>query len=96
MTDLTIGAEAILTKTQEIIPHDTGTLQRSGAVNANAAKSEVYVSFNTPYAVEQHEDTSLNHPDGRSAKYLEKSFNALKPEIDDKIRRGLSSVLGGD
>ncbi|MFO7253132.1 MAG: HK97 gp10 family phage protein [Actinomycetes bacterium] len=80
---LVAGAEVILGESQEEVPHATGALMRSGTVTVNSKKGEVYVSYNTPYAVKQHEDLTLRHPDprnplsspGRKAKYLEDPFN---------------------
>lgn len=61
----------MLTEAKKKCPVDTGTLRRSGAVEANS--KEAIVSFNTPYAYKQHEDTTLNHPRGGEAKFLEKA-----------------------
>jgi hypothetical protein len=39
------------------------------------------VSYDTPYAVRQHEELQWRHAPGRTAKYLENSLNAARPEI---------------
>lgn len=41
----------------------------------------VYISFSTPYAGRQHEDTRLRHPNGGQAKYLEQPFLANQQKI---------------
>ena len=89
MQALSEGGELVLTESQEEVPHATGTLQRSGTVTKVPSEFAVYISYNTPYAVRQHEDLSLRHPDprnpistpGRKAKYLEDPFNRLKRKV---------------
>lgn len=96
MKDMELGAEAILSKSVDIVPHDTGTLQRSGHVVVDKPHSAVYISFNTPYALRQHEDMEWPHEPGRTAKYLEKPFEALKDAVNARIRRGIERVLAGE
>jgi hypothetical protein len=60
------AAEILLGKANETVPHATGALERSGTVVAGDSITEYVVGYNTPYAVRQHEDTSLNHPDPRN------------------------------
>jgi hypothetical protein len=69
------AAEAILTDSQDEVPHDTGTLERSGTVTDAPGEGAVYISYNTPYAKRQHEDLNLHHEAGRKAKYLEGPLN---------------------
>ena len=52
----------------------------------------VSVSANTPYALKQHEDTTLQHKDGQQAKYLEIPFNAKKGELQENIYHELRKV----
>lgn len=61
--------EIILKKGQDNCPVDTGTLMRSGTVQASKKKKEVTISFNTPYALRQHEEHKTK------SKYLERAFN---------------------
>lgn len=67
--------EVILTEAKELCPVDSGTLRQSGSVRANSKNKTVEISFNTPYALKQHEEMSYNHPNGGQAKYLEQPFN---------------------
>lgn len=95
------GAELTLTESQEEVPHAIGTLQWSAAVTDAPREDAVYVSYNTPYAVRQHEDLTLRHPDptnpistpGRKAKYLEDPFNRLKPKIEKYTRLKVRKAL---
>lgn len=89
MDALEDGADGVLTESKEEVPHATGTLMRSGTVTRDDKRNRVYVSYSTPYAVRQHEDLTLRHPDptnpissaGRKAKYLEDPFNRNKRKI---------------
>lgn len=53
------------------VPLDQGPLKNSCAVDVNDDGSEGTVSYDTPYAVIQHENTRFHHQRGRKAKYLE-------------------------
>lgn len=54
----------------------------------------VYVSFNTPYAKYQHEET-LNHPRGGQAKYLEQPFESRKGDALKAIAAAIGKALEG-
>jgi len=64
-------AEDILTATIPRTPIQDGPLRASGHVTDVSDGSQI--AFSTPYAVRQHEDTSLHHKEGE-AKFLEKTF----------------------
>jgi len=53
------------------VPLDQGPLKNSCAVDVNDDGSQGTVSYDTPYAVIQHENTHFHHQRGRKAKYLE-------------------------
>lgn len=101
MKTLHDGAEAILTESLKEVPLATGTLERSGTVTDFLSRNEVYVSYNTPYAVRQHEDLGLRHPDprnplstpGRKAKYLEDPFDRLKGKVMELVKRRIKKAL---
>lgn len=61
------------------VPLDEATLQRSRVSSVDASTLTAAVSYDTPYAVRQHEDMTLRHPNGRQAKYLESAFMESKP-----------------
>lgn len=73
---LTHWGEHVLTESVEIVPLDEATLARSGAVSVDEDDLTAAVSFDTPYAVRQHEDLTFRHAPGRHAKYLETPLNA--------------------
>lgn len=68
----TIGDD-LLGKAQREAPVEEGTLRGSGKseVTVEHDRVSVEVSFSTPYAARQHEETSWKHPKGGKAKYLE-------------------------
>lgn len=68
---LELGLEHVLAEARKIIPLDEGTLERSGRVQVDPLTLEGIVSFDTVYAVRQHEELTWKHAPGRQAKYLE-------------------------
>jgi len=94
MEGMYLGAEAILTESHSEVPHESGTLMRSGIVTEAPEEKSVYVSYNTPYAVKQHEDLSLRHTDGRKAKYLEGPFKRMSPQVIKLVEKKISQALG--
>lgn len=90
---LNILGEHVLNESNDRVPLDEATLQRSGVVSVDEVELTAAVSYDTPYAVRQHEDLTLNHPNGRRAKYLESAWadsQHLAPQIiGNQIRRAL-------
>jgi hypothetical protein len=81
----------ILQEANKTIPIDQGTLQRSGQVTVGDL--EVVVSYDTPYAVRQHEDTRLRHAPGRRAKWLERTLQSEARYITDWLSREIGRQL---
>lgn len=50
------------------------------------------VGFAVPYAVKQHEDLELNHPEGGGAKFLENAVNEFTPRIAAMIIREMEKA----
>lgn len=67
--------EHTLGKAKAIVPLEEGTLERSGRVNMLTELSG-QITFDTVYAVVQHEELSYKHLPGRTAKYLEGPMNS--------------------
>lgn len=90
---LAILGEHVLNESNDRIPLDEATLQRSGVVVVDDQTLEAAVTYDTVYAARQHEDLTLNHPNGREAKFLEKAWlnsRHLAPQIiGNQIRRAL-------
>lgn len=68
------AAEHLLTESKKLVPLEEGTLERSGRVNVDGLNGSV--SYDTVYAVRQHEELTWRHLPGRSAKYLEIPMNS--------------------
>ena len=70
---LDFGGQVLGGATQ-IVPIEEGTLGRSGQTSTETQGQAGVgaVSFDTPYAVRQHEELDYRHDEGRSAKYLER------------------------
>lgn len=60
------AGDELLRSANETVPFDTGMLAQSGQVDVNAAALTATVSYSTPYAIRQHEDINLRHPNPRS------------------------------
>lgn len=78
-----LAAEHLLQESRTLVPHEEGTLERSGTVSADGLRAAV--SYDTPYAIPQHEDLELKHDDGREGKYLEKPARAEAQTMQDII-----------
>jgi len=82
-----------LAESNKIVPLEEGTLQGSGFVEVQktaAGHIEAQVAYGTPYAVKQHEDSTLKHDNGREDHYLEKTVAARTSKWEqymaDKVR----------
>lgn len=89
-----LAAEHLLGESRKIVPHETGVLERSGRASTENKGAQVTgaVSFDTPYAVKQHENTNYRHKKGRKAKYLETPLNGNK----DKFQQIVAAALRGE
>jgi hypothetical protein len=90
---LATAAEHLLALSRREVPIEEGTLERSGRAEVDAAAMRGSVSYDTPYAVRQHEELTWRHDPGRNAKYLEGPLNreagTLQGLIAAEIRRSL-------
>lgn len=66
--------EHTLGVSQNQVPLDEDTLQRSGKVSVVGL--EGVITYDTVYAVRQHEEMDWKHLPGRKAKYLEDPMNS--------------------
>jgi hypothetical protein len=88
---LRMAAEHLLGESRQEVPIEEATLERSGVASVDEGSLTAAVSYDTPYAVVQHEDLDLRHDAGRKAKYLEDPMNRERPTmlelIASQIRR---------
>jgi Minor capsid protein len=91
---LRLAAEHLLREARRLVPHEEGVLETSGKTHFDSESHTASVSFDTPYAVIQHEDLTFRHDTGRQAKYLEQPMNTeaeiMSALIQGEIRRQLS------
>lgn len=93
-----LGGEHILQVSNEHVPLLEGTLERSGRVSEPELEGDDVigaVSYDTPYAVVQHEDLTFQHPEGRTAKYLENAVNATQGVVVAIVGQAIRNQLGG-
>jgi len=88
------GAEHILESSRRLVPIEEGTLERSGVSSVDAGALRAAVSYDTPYAVIQHEAMNFRHDSGRQAKYLEQPLNSERGTVLEIIARAVKSGLG--
>ncbi|MFJ8054958.1 hypothetical protein [Streptomyces sp. NPDC096142] len=90
---LFLGAEHVLSESNKVVPLDEGPLQHSGTASVDPASLTAMVSYDTPYAVRQHENLDYRHAPGRTAKYLETPFNAERIVVQALIAAALRRAL---
>lgn len=90
---LTNAAEHLLGEARAIVPLEEATLERSGVATVDRATMTAAVSFDTPYAVRQHEELTWKHLPGRQAKYLETPAMTEGPTMQALIAAELRRVL---
>lgn len=91
---LFLAAEHVLQVSRTMVPIEEGTLERSGSASVDGDRLRAAVSYDTPYAVVQHEDLTMQHDSGRTAKYLERAMNSESDVIAELIAREVRRELG--
>lgn len=90
---LYLWAEHVLEEANRLVPLQEGTLMRSGVASVDDSKLRAAVSYDTPYAVLQHEEMGYKHTRGQ-AKYLEMPLVASKDVGMKLVAREVKSELG--
>lgn len=67
-------AEQVGEASQRVVPRESSRLAKSMAVSQDDLVAAV--SYDTPYAVKQHENLRLRHARGQTGKYLENPLHA--------------------
>lgn len=84
---LLAAAEHLLGESRKVVPIEEATLERSGHAEVDDSALVARVSYDTPYAVRQHEDLTLGHDPGRQAKYLEEPADREGKVIGEIVAR---------
>ncbi|TMR91319.1 hypothetical protein [Nonomuraea basaltis] len=90
---LRLATEHVLAVSNQRVPHDEGTLERSGTAVVDEADLVGIVSYDQPYAVVQHENLDYQHKAGRSAKFLELAVREEAEVVKLMIAKQLRQVL---
>ena len=90
---LHLATEHVLSEANKQVPHDEGTLERSGRASNDGRRGAV--SYDTPYAVRQHEDMSLHHHGKGQAKWLENTMAQESKTVGAIIAQSIRGKLGG-
>lgn len=75
------GAHHVLEESNRTAPIEESTLIKSGKVTPFPVEGVAVVSYDTPYARRQHEDTRLRHDPGRRAKWLERTLSERRAAV---------------
>lgn len=92
---LQLAVEHLLTEANKAVPHDEGTLERSGSASVDQATGRAAVSYDTPYAVRQHEDMTLRHDGKGQAKWLETTLASERGTVGRIVAQAISTDMGG-
>lgn len=90
---LSISAELVLTRSRALVPNDEGTLERSGVASLDERTMTAAVSYDTPYAVRQHE-IPMRHQDGRTDKYLERPWRSSRRDVAKILQTQIKKAMG--
>lgn len=101
---LMLGAEHVLEESNRIVPIEVGTPgllssghpwppEQVGIVGGSGMQAAV--TYDTPYAVVQHENLTYRHDAGHTAKYLENTINdaGVKRKVEDLIAREIKAAF---
>ena len=86
------GGGYLLEQANRGIPHETGHMAGTGRAT-ELPNLVVVISYDTPYALRQHEDTRLRHASGRRAKWLERTFDEEGSAVIGYIRKVIKAAL---
>ncbi|MEV6074351.1 hypothetical protein AB0L80_04430 [Streptomyces sp. NPDC052069] len=92
---LRIAAEHVLAESRKVVPIEEATLERSGVATVDETRLTAAVSYDTVYAVRQHEELNYRHDAGRTAKYLERPLTEQVDTVAEIIAAQLRRSLRG-
>ncbi|MEV0115540.1 hypothetical protein AB0H77_20230 [Streptomyces sp. NPDC050844] len=92
---LRLAAEHVLARSRARVPIEEGTLERSGVATVDESSLTAAVSYDTVYAVRQHEELGYRHDAGRTAKYLEGPLNEQAGTVAEIIAAAVRRSLRG-
>jgi hypothetical protein len=87
------ATEHVLAVSNQRVPHEEGSLERSGAAVVDEEDLRGVVSYDAPYAIVQHENLDYQHKPGRTAKYLELAVREEAEVVKLLIAKPIREVL---
>lgn len=90
---LRIGGEHVLGVSNEQVPHEDGDLERSGAVSQDEATGLTAISYDTDYAVVQHE-VPMQHDAGRTDHFLMNALVSEREQVLAIVRNAIKQKMG--
>lgn len=91
---LSDATEFLLEEANRTVPIEEATLTRSGLATVDRQNLRGVVSYDTPYAVAQHEHDEYRHDPGRRAHWLARTFveqaNRVRKFLADRTAKGVS------
>lgn len=93
MQGLLDAGELILDASNQKAPIDEGVMIGTGDVTADESTKSVVISYDSPYAIKQHEDTTLKHKNGREAKFLQSAVQENTQRVTDILASALKAGL---
>jgi hypothetical protein len=93
--------EGVMTASKALVPVDLGVLRDSGFVTLpdrdqdGISVTMGYGGAASAYAVVQHEDLTLTHPNGGEAKFLEKPLLERAGGLAERIAAAVRAEVGG-
>lgn len=90
------AADHLLEVARREMPAPLSTeLSASGRADVDTGALKAAVSFDTVYAVKQHEDLDYEHPRGGGPKYLERPARSEKPVLAELVAAAIRAELAG-
>lgn len=88
------GAESVMAESDRHVPIESGRLDKSSRVVVDSGALEAAVTYDTDYAVIEHERLDEHHDPGRNAKFLENAGHAKREEIRQTVAAEIRRALG--
>lgn len=89
---LSDATEYLLEEANRTVPIEERILEGSGLPSVDRQNLRGVVSYDTPYARRQHEETEWSHDPGRRARWLALTFREQSPRVlaflADRVKRG--------
>lgn len=90
---LRIGAEVLLQKSKETVPHDKGILENSGSVDSQINPPTATTFYDTPYAERLHEHPEFDFKGKGEGKWLENALDENEKTINKAIQKAMKGAF---